>query len=203
MLALLAANWGLLLFRGSIAVLFGITLLWPGLTLAALAFLFGAYTLVDGIVTLIVAFETRGLLGFGNLFEELVRLSAALIAFAYPGITETRLLALITVWAVLSGLGEITAAIVLRKELTGEWPLPLAGALSVAFGVALLLRPGAGALALAWLIGLYAIVFGVTLVALALRLRQLAQEIPGAAAPTSRTNSPLSSGTSTRSSSGG
>jgi uncharacterized membrane protein HdeD (DUF308 family) len=81
------------------------------------------------------------------------------------------LLYLIAFWAVVTGVFEIVAAIRLRKEIRGEWLLALSGALSVLFGVALIVSPGTGALAVVWLIGVYAIVFGALMIALALRLR--------------------------------
>jgi uncharacterized membrane protein HdeD (DUF308 family) len=180
MLPLLAANWSPLLFRGSIAELFGIlALLWPGLTPDALTSLFGTYALVDGTLALLVAFRARGVPGFGSLlFEGLVRIGAGVVVFAYLGITQVELLTLFAVWVILSGIAEITVAMALRRELSGEWPLPVAGTLSVAFGVLLLLLPSEGVLAL--MMGFYALIFGITLMALALRLRQLTQEIASA-----------------------
>jgi uncharacterized membrane protein HdeD (DUF308 family) len=162
------------------AVLFGIlALVWPGMTLDALVRLFGAYALADGTLALLVAFRARGLPGLGSLlFEGLVRIGAGGIAFAYPAITETELLKLFAVWVILSGSAELAVAMALRKELTGEWPLPVAGMLSISFGVLLLLFPSEGVLAL--MMGLYALIFGITLIALALRLWQLAHEIASA-----------------------
>jgi Flp pilus assembly protein TadB len=90
-------------------------------------------------------------------------------------------------------------AIALRKELSGEWPLPVAGTLSIIFGVLLLLLAHVGVLAL--VMGFYALVFGFSLMALARRLRQLEQEIPAATVLSSRPNSARPTETSTRSSS--
>ena len=83
------------------------------------------------------------------------------------------LLTLIAGWSILHGSFEIVGAIRLRKEIEGEWLLIASGLLSVAFGVLVLLYPGAGALALVWLIAAYAVVFGLMLIALSLRLRGL------------------------------
>jgi uncharacterized membrane protein HdeD (DUF308 family) len=181
MLALLAVNWRLLVLRAAIAMSFGmLVLLWPGLTLRVLAVFFGCYALLEGVVALITAFraprgfpEVRGLLFGGGL----VRIGAGVIALAYPDISAIALLVLIAVWAILNGVIEIGAAVALRKEMSGAWPLPVAGAISVLLGVLLALQLNQGALALVWLIGLYALCFGVMLLALALRLQELAPEI--------------------------
>jgi uncharacterized membrane protein HdeD (DUF308 family) len=75
-------------------------------------------------------------------------------------------------WSVAIGVFQIIGAVRLRKQIDNEWWLILSGALSVLFGVALFLMPGAGALALIWLIAIYAILFGVVTLAFAFRLRR-------------------------------
>jgi uncharacterized membrane protein HdeD (DUF308 family) len=179
MLAVLAAQWGLLLFRGIVGVLFGIAaLLWPGLTLVALVALFGAYALLDGGAALVLAFSARGNPGFGSLLAEgLFGIAAGVVTFLYPGITAIALLAVIATWAILTGIAALASAVFLRKELVDEWPLPVAGALSLLFGILLLLQPAAGALAVVWLIGTYALLSGSVMIALAMRLRQFAYEM--------------------------
>jgi uncharacterized membrane protein HdeD (DUF308 family) len=183
MLALLAANWWLLLIRGMLAITFGIlAILLPGLTLAAMVLIFGAFVFADGIVGLIVAIKGRGRPGSGGLlFKALLSIAAGVVTFFYPGLTAIALLAIIAAWAMLVGAMEIATAFTLRKELSGEWALYLAGSLSILFGVLMMINPAAGALAVAWLIGVYAMIFGVTLVVLAMRLRQLSHEIPATA----------------------
>jgi uncharacterized membrane protein HdeD (DUF308 family) len=175
MLSTLAGHWGLVLFRGIVSILFGFAaLIWPGLTLFALVILFGAYALVDGVAALVIAMHNRGRPGFGVLIAlGLIGIAAGVLTFLYPGITAVALLGVIAAWAILSGVAGIVAAIVLRKELEGEWVLILSGVVSLVFAVLLLLNPRAGAIAVAWMIGFYAILSGIMLVALALRLRQL------------------------------
>ena len=102
----------------------------------------------------------------------------ALIAFFWPGITALALLIVIAVWAILTGVMEVIAAVELRHVIRNEWFLIFSGLLSVVFGILLLVQPAAGALALVWLIGLYAVIFGVGLLALAWRLRGLAEHMP-------------------------
>src|SRR6266850_2317558 len=106
MLAVLAAHWGLLLFRGAIALLFGlVALLWPGLTLTALVLLFAGYAFVDGVIGLIMAVRAGGLPGFGSLIiEALVGIGTGMIAFLNPGLSAVGLLMVIATWAVASGI---------------------------------------------------------------------------------------------------
>jgi uncharacterized membrane protein HdeD (DUF308 family) len=99
--------------------------------------------------------------------------AAGLLTFFYPGVTAVVLLSLIAAWAVVRGLFEIATAIQLRKLITNEWVLILSGLLSILFGAVLLLNPAAGALAVVWLIGAYALVFGIMLIVLAFRLHSL------------------------------
>lgn len=174
MLEILARNWWLLLLRGVIAVLFGIlAFMWPGLTLATLVLFFGGYALVDGIFALVAAWNApKGSSRlWALLLEGLVGIAIGVLTFFYPGITALSLLYFIAAWAIITGVLEILAAVSLRKEITGEWFYILSGALSIIFGVMLFANPGAGALAVAWLIGAYAVAFGVTLIILAFRVR--------------------------------
>jgi uncharacterized membrane protein HdeD (DUF308 family) len=177
MLAVLADHWGLLLFRGVVSILFGLAaFVWPGITLVALVVLFGAFALLVGVAALIVAISARGSRGFASLmFEAIFGIAAGVVTFFYPGISAIVLLAVIAAWAILTGVAAIAAAIALRKELTGEWMLALYGALSVVFGLMIVLRPAAGALAVVWLIGAYAMLAGAIHVALAVRLREVSR----------------------------
>jgi uncharacterized membrane protein HdeD (DUF308 family) len=174
---LLARNWWLVLLRGIAAILFGVlAFVWPAITLFALVFLFGAYALATGILSLMLAYKApKGYPRFGALIiGGILSIIAGLIAFFMPGLTAVGLLILIAAWAIITGIIEIMAAIKLRKEIDHEWLLVLAGLLSVAFGVLLVLMPGPGALVLVWWVGAYALVLGILLLALAFKLRHLA-----------------------------
>jgi uncharacterized membrane protein HdeD (DUF308 family) len=176
MIDTLKRGWWLLVLRGVFALLFGIlTFAWPGITLIALVTLFGAYALINGILTLMLGFRApKGTPGVGTLvLMGLLGIAAGILAFVYPGATAISLLWIIAFWAIVTGIMEIMAAIRLRKELSNEWMLFLSGALSVAFGVLAILRPGAGALSIIWLIGAYAILFGIMILALAFRIRAM------------------------------
>ena len=172
----LGRNWWLLALRGLAAVVFGVlAFAWPGATLITLVWLFGAFALVNGILSLAVAANApKGYPRFGSLIlGGLLGILAGLLALVMPGITALGLLILIASWAMVTGIFEIIAAIKLRKEISNEWLLVLAGVASLAFGVVLLLQPAVGALVLIWWVGAYAIVFGILLVVLAFRMRNL------------------------------
>ena len=175
MLREVARNWWLLVLRGGCAILFGvIALAWPGVTVGALLLLFGAYAFADGVLAVVAALSGRASTPWGVLLlEGLVGLGAAAAALLFPGVTAIVLLYLIALWAILTGILEIAAAIQLRKEIEGEFWLGLAGAGSVLFGLLLIARPAVGAVAVVWLIGLYAVTFGVLLVALGFRVKAL------------------------------
>lgn len=171
---ILSRNWGWLVVRGIVAILFGVlTAFRPGITLAALVLLFGAYALTDGIATIIWSIANRhdephwvplifgGLLGIG----------AGVVTFLWPAMTTVALLFVIAGWAMVMGVATIVAAIRLRKLIVGEWRLALFGFMSVAFGVILVAAPGVGALAMVLWIGGYAIVAGMLLISLGMRLR--------------------------------
>ena len=182
----LTRNWGWVVLRGFVAILFGVlTLFNPGITLAALILLFGAYTLVDGIFMVITALaHRRGQARWvALLIGGLLGIAAGVVTFYMPGLTAVVLLAIIAVWAIITGMAELVAAIRLRKEITDEWIFALAGLLAVAFGVILIARPGPGALAMVLWIGAYALISGVMLVALGFRLRSWGRLHPGSATP--------------------
>jgi uncharacterized membrane protein HdeD (DUF308 family) len=179
MLTLLARNWWMVALRGLAAVLFGIAaIVWPAITLTVLVFLFGAYALVDGVFTAISAFRCREECGqwWLLLVEGLIGVVLGVLAFVWPGMTALALLYLIAVSAIVTGVIEIVAAIVLRREMEGEWLLILGGIISAIAGVLMVIWPGAGALAVLWIIATNAILFGGLLIALAFRLRGWLQE---------------------------
>jgi uncharacterized membrane protein HdeD (DUF308 family) len=170
----LVRHWWWFTLRGVAAILFGIlTFAVPGISLATLILLFGFYALVDGVFSLFSAFRGgTGRSWWSLMIEGVVGIGAGLVAFFYPGLTAIALLYVIAFWAVATGIFEIVSAIRLRKVIRGEGWLILSGILSLAFGLLIAARPGAGALALMIWIGAYAIVFGAVLIALSLRLHR-------------------------------
>ena len=168
MLQFIGRNWWLLVLRGVCAILFGVlAFTWPGMTLGALIWMFGAYALVNGVLAFVAAFSNSTDTPWWILvLEGLVSIAAASATLLYPGITAIVLLVVMAMWAIVTGVFQIGAAIQLRKEIEGEVWLGLAGLASVLFGVVLLARPGIGALAVVWIIGGYSVLFGMLLVAL-------------------------------------
>jgi uncharacterized membrane protein HdeD (DUF308 family) len=171
MLSTLSENWWALALRGVGAVLFGIlAVLLPGIALLALVFAFGAYALVDGVLALVA-----GIRGSGRrwvlLAEGLLGIVAGLLALVLPSVTIEVLLYLIAAWAIFIGLLELLAAIWLRREMEGEWTLILGGILSIIAGVSLAVLPRVILLSVVWVVGVYALIFGVVLIASAFRVR--------------------------------
>ena len=169
----LARNWWVLVLRGVLAVLFGVVaFLWPGVTVASFVLLFGAYAVVDGVLSLAAAIrpapgQSRWLL----ILFGVLSLIAGLFVLSRPGISAVVMLYVTAVWAIASGFVGIVAAIALRRMISGEWILALYGVLSILLGIILLTRPAAGVLGFIWAIAIYAVIAGVTLVILGFRLR--------------------------------
>lgn len=186
MVGVLARNWWLVGLRGVAAVVFGLlTLFDPAITLTVLILFFGAYALVYGVFTVVAAVANRrgepywvALLAGGILSVAL-----GILTFLMPSVTAIVLLYFIAAWAIVIGVSEIITGIRLRKLITGEWFLVLAGVLSVVFGLVLIVFPQAGALAVTLWIGAYAAVLGILWIALAVRLRRWHQAHGAEATP--------------------
>jgi len=172
----LAENWWLLLLRGIAAIAFGIlAFVWPGLTLLALTLMWGIYAIADGVLALWAAIASKGGEIAPRWWLAIVGIAgviAGLLTFVWPGMTALILLIFIASWAIVIGVLQIWGAIRLRKEIEGEWLLGLSGVLWVAFGVIMFAQPGAGALALIWWIGSFAILAGCVYIALAFQLKK-------------------------------
>lgn len=181
----LSRNWWAVLLRGVAGVLFGVaTFLAPDISLAALVLLFGAYAFVDGVFGIASAVRRRDTSDnwWLLLLEGLVGVAVGVLTVVWPGITALALLFLIATWALITGALELGAAIRLRKAINNEWLLALSGLASIVFGALLLLFPAAGALAVVLWIGAYALIIGVLLIALGIRLHSLeSRRHPGVA----------------------
>jgi uncharacterized membrane protein HdeD (DUF308 family) len=178
MLELLARRWWMVVLRGVFAVLFGfLAIIWPGITVLVLVLLWGAYTLVDGITSVMLAVSDRTAPGDHRLMFGLLGLlgiAAGIITFVWPTITALILLLVIAFWAILAGVLQIATAIRLRKVITNEWFLALSGAVLVVLGILLVVQPTEGAVGLVIAIATFAIVWGVALILFGLRLRTIA-----------------------------
>jgi len=182
MLAQMANNWLWVALRGVLAILFGIVaFVLPGLTFVVLVIWFGAYAFVDGIFTVIAAImnRTKNDRWWVLLLEGLLGIVVGILTFLQPGITGAALVYLIAAWAIITGVLEVIAAIRLRQEIQGEFWLALTGVLSVIAGIAMFLFPDTGAIAIVWIIGAYALLFGIMLLVLAFRLRGMKDRMAG------------------------
>ncbi|MGO8855925.1 MAG: HdeD family acid-resistance protein [Steroidobacteraceae bacterium] len=178
--SILSRNWWLMLLRGIVAIGFGILIFAkPQISLQVLVYLFGAYALVEGTLGLWVAAQASKDIEswWVLLLWGLLGIAVGILAFVKPGITALALLFYIAIWAIATGVLEIVAAVRLRQLIKDEWLLILAGLASLAFGVALIVQPEAGALAVLWLIGAYAIVFGLLIVIFAFKIRSFVGKV--------------------------
>jgi uncharacterized membrane protein HdeD (DUF308 family) len=179
MLEKISRNWWLYAVRGVVAVIFGVVAFArPEQALQALVLVFGAYALVDGIFAMFAGIAARGYFErwWAVLLEGVAGVVIGLLTFFWPNITALVLLYFIAAWALITGIFEIVAAIQLRRVITGEWMLILGGLLSIVFGVLLFVFPVAGAVSVIWVIGIYAVVFGISEIIFAFRLNSLRRE---------------------------
>lgn len=176
MLAALTENWWVFLLRGIFAILFALAAyLWPGMTLWLLIVFAGAYFLLDGIMAIVMGFKSEEKMW--PIVGGLISVVAGIMLFARPGVGALAVLLVIGIWAIAHGVADIVLAIRVRREVQGEWALALAGIVQIAFGIMVIMRPGAGALSLIWLIATFVLLTGLLLVALALRLRKIGNQM--------------------------
>jgi uncharacterized membrane protein HdeD (DUF308 family) len=169
----------MILFRGLAAVLFGVlTLVWPGLSLFTLVILFGVFAIVNGITAVGAALRNREEQGWGFLLiEGILGILAGVVALVWPGITALAFLYLLAAWAILTGITEVVAPLAFPMSVGRALLTALAGVVSIIFGIVIASRPASGLLAVAWLIGVYAIVFGVSHIVMYFQSRSLAASL--------------------------
>ncbi len=181
MIEALKRYWWVLVIRGISGIVFGIiAFAYPGIALATLVLLFGAWVLIDGVFRIVGATAGRASdpdWGF-HLIIGILGIVVGILTFRAPRITALALIIYVAAWALMIGAAEIALAVKLRREIKGEWFLILMGLASIVFAVLLLWNPGPGALALLWLIASYAIVFGVLAIFFGFRLRSLRTLVP-------------------------
>ena len=180
------AKWALIL-RGILAIVFGILVwVWPGLSLLVLIILFGIFAIASGIVALGAAFKAyRRHHGWWLLaVSGVLCIAAGIVAFIWPNETAIVLLYIVAIWAVVTGVAEIAAAFTPGRTSTDEWLLVLSGVLSIIFGILLFIFPRPGLLALVWLVGIYAILYGITLIVSAFSVGNLQRTMRGPRAGT-------------------
>jgi len=181
MIKAISKYWWVFALRGLITIAFGFAaLLWPALTIGVMVLLFGFFALFEGLLTILTSFgkgDEKG--GWTLLLEGVVGLLVCVIvllgtsigSILWPKVAAVMLVYYIAGWAILAGLFKIITAIRIRAEVKGEWALGLSGLISILVGLILILRPGTGVLAVAWLIGIFAIILGIFELFLGLKFR--------------------------------
>ena len=184
-----ATSWWAYALRGVAAIAFGVlAIALPGLALLGFVLLFGFYAIADGVLHLADAVSpARRRLSrprWVAVVMAIISFAAGAFALTMPGLTAITLLFIIGAWAAATGVMEIIAAATLRgRAASSRWLLGLAGVVSIAFGILVMAFPGAGALAMVLWIGVFAIVFGVILIAEGIRAWRARSAASKAAAP--------------------
>jgi uncharacterized membrane protein HdeD (DUF308 family) len=182
MVATLAKNWWMVLVQGICAVLFGLLAIFlPGLTIGVLVLLFGAYALVDGVFEILaaifgperIAMSDMGTPRWVRVLTGILGIVIGIITFAHPDWSARALLLIIAIWAIATGVMEIIFAIQFRREIPNEVWLIISGVASVIFGILVILYPRGGALGVIWVIGIFAIIYGIVLIVASFRLHNL------------------------------
>jgi uncharacterized membrane protein HdeD (DUF308 family) len=167
------------LFRGLAAIVFGVlTLVWPKLTVLALVLLFGIFAIISGITVVAAALQNREEHGWGVLlFEGILWLLVGVVALIWPGVTALSFLYLLAAWAIITGILELVAPLSFPMSGGRGVLMALSGLVSIVFGIVIAVQPAAGLLAVVWLIGIYAIVFGVLQLVAYFEARSVSQAI--------------------------
>jgi uncharacterized membrane protein HdeD (DUF308 family) len=171
----LGRYWWAVLLRGIIAIVFGsIALLWAEFATIALVYIFGAYAIVDGILSVANGWTNRTLNPhwWVIFIQGLAGITAGFVVIFLVDFAAFALIYLIAVWAIITGILELVTAIRLRQEIQNEWALALTGILSLILGIALIIWPAMGILAVVWAIGIFAILFGLLMIYLAFLIRR-------------------------------
>lgn len=170
------SKWSSLMFRGIASILFGVVAFaWPGITLAALTLLFGAYAFADGVTTLIIAAH-RGAKSHRWLLvvDGLLGIAAGVATVLWPGWTLLALVLLVAARFTVTGLLQVATAISMHREIRAPWLYGLAGLASLGLGIVSFVLPGITALVLVTMLAAYSLVFGVMMLVLSIRARSAA-----------------------------
>jgi uncharacterized membrane protein HdeD (DUF308 family) len=182
--AMVSRIWWTVALRGVLAIVFGVVaLFFTGSTLLALVYVFGIYAMLNGIFAIVAAVRAgEAHLRWGWLaVAGIVGVAAGIVSLLWPGITALAVVLVVAGWAIIIGVAEIAFALSWPSTLAHPWLAALSGAVSVVYGVLLAVWPRSGAVALTWLLGIYAIVYGAMLLYYAYRLQALRQDVRSAA----------------------
>ena len=150
------------LLQGFLAIMFGlVALVWPGITLFAFILLFGAFAVVSGMVHVLSSLANRHEPSWWLLLiTGLVGISAGVLALVWPGLTGLVLLLLIGAYALFVGATALLRSVSFRTHGGERWTALFRGIVAIVFGIVAIAWPGATAISLAWLIGIYALLLG-------------------------------------------
>ena len=178
MIGSLSASWWAFVVRGLVALAIGIlAFVQPGATLVALVAVFAAYAIVDGVLAIAAGVTVESGPRWMFIVGGILGIVVGLLTINRPDVTAIALVLLIGVWAIATGVTEVAAAYQFRQVLENEWLVALSGVISVVFGVFLIVAPGDGIFAVLWIIGFYAILAGITYLAVGIRLRGVHQKL--------------------------
>ena len=180
MLALLSRYWWVLVIRGVMAIALGIfAFVWPLQTIGALVLVFGVTALVDGAFAVLASIAGHRLTSYWwvLLLQGLLGIGVGAVTLFNPAITAVALLIYIAMWAIGMGVLQVVTAVRLRHDISGEWWLALGGIVGIAAGILLIANPAAGALAVLWLIGSFALLWGVMLLMGGFDVRRLHKQV--------------------------
>lgn len=171
-------SWIWSVVRGAAAVIFGvIAFVAPIATAFALALVIGLFAIIDGIVDIVDAIRHRGSAGMvSRIVLGAVSIVFGLIVLLWPGLSLEVLVVIVGIWAIVAGILQIVVSVGHRGASGSGWVWGLvAGILTVLFGVLVMIRPGTGLITLIWILGVYALMFGIALIILGVQLRKYAK----------------------------
>ena len=177
--ALCKRTWWVFLLSGIAAVVFGVlAFINPGIALAVLALYFAAWLLVDGAVNIVGAIGNRDQEGW--VFILLMGILGVLVggyALVNPPLSMLAFLYMVSFLAILLGISLIAMGRKVREMIEREWVLYLTGAVSILFGIVIVLQPETGAVSVVWMIASWAIIIGLLRIFFAFFVRNLKDEI--------------------------
>jgi uncharacterized membrane protein HdeD (DUF308 family) len=167
-----------LIIQGVLTIIVGIIMLvWPGPSVFAFFVLFAAWLFIDGLLSIIGwLWQSRESRSLWQLISGILAIIAAIVVILVPKAAAFALVVLVAVWAIVIGVVQIAGAFGFRKMgVPFWWALLISGALGVIVGILLLLNPGAGIISLLWLLAIFLIVAGISVILLGIQVGRAAK----------------------------
>ena len=174
MQAALRDSWWLVLLQGVASALFGLTaLIWPAITLYSLIVLFALFAVLVGIFRVAGSLMNRQESGWWLVsIAGIASIVAGVFSIAWPGLTALAVLFVVGLQALAVGVSELWRIARNWHTIQGKWLGLLSSFSAIVFGILAFAWPGATALTLVWLVGIYALVFGVSAVISSFQVRR-------------------------------